>query len=69
MSNVLSKITINVNSPEGTSLRLIEVAHQYANKLQLNWTRISKEMLKGDHNHLVEVFNKYFNEYVTLVRK
>lgn len=61
-------IEIDLSGPDGNAFVLIGYAKQYARQLDLDYTQIQKEMTSGDYDHLIEVFDKYFGEYVTLYR-
>ena len=60
------KMVINLSGPDGKAINLVNIGHKIANKNRLNWTKISKEMMRGDYNHLLQVFENYFGNHVTL---
>jgi hypothetical protein len=43
-------------------------ATRFARQLNLDATQIREEMMAGDYEHLVAVFDKYFGDYVVLER-
>jgi hypothetical protein len=43
-------------------------AKNLAKKLGLNGNEITKEMMSGDYEHLLEVFDENFGMFVTLYR-
>jgi hypothetical protein len=43
-------------------------ASRFAKQLGLNGASIIEEMKSGDYENLVEVFDKYFGDYVILER-
>ena len=44
------------------------MAGKFAKQLGLDINVIRTEMMKGDYENLLNVFEKYFGEYVTLYR-
>ena len=59
---------IDLNGPEGNAFCLMGYAKSYARQLDINGDKIVAEMMAGDYDELVDVFDKYFGEYVTLYR-
>jgi N-acetyl-anhydromuramyl-L-alanine amidase AmpD len=47
---------------------LIGAANNLAKQLGLNGAEIKAEMMKGDYENLVNVFDKHFGHFVTLYR-
>jgi len=47
---------------------LLGKAKGYARRLGLDGSEIQAEMMKGDYEHLLEVFDKYFGAFVILER-
>jgi hypothetical protein len=43
-------------------------ATRFARQLNLDATQIREEMMAGDYEHLVAIFDKYFGDYVILER-
>jgi len=62
------KIEINLDGPNGNAFYLIGSARKYGKQLGLDVEKITDEMTSGDYENLVEVFDSYFGEYVTLYR-
>jgi len=62
-------IEIDLTGPEGNAVFLIGKARRIANHLGgMDTEKIVEEMTSGDYDNLVDVFEKYFGEYVTLYR-
>lgn len=63
-----TQIEIDLTGEEGNAFRLIALANRLAKQLELNSQEIQAEMMSGDYENLIEVFEKYFGEYVTMYR-
>ena len=63
-----ANLTIDLTGPEGNAFALLGYAKRFANQLNLDFTAVSAEMTAGDYENLVEVFDGYFGDYVTLYR-
>jgi hypothetical protein len=59
---------IDLTGPDGNAYALMGYATRFARQLNLDATQIREEMMAGDYEHLVAVFDKYFGDYVTLER-
>lgn len=59
---------IDITGPDGNAFVILGYAKKYAKQLELNWDQIQKEMTAGDYENLLQVFDKYFGEYVDLLR-
>ena len=62
---------IDLTGPQGNAFVLLGYAKQFARQLKLEDAEVRKivtEMQKGDYEHLVETFDKYFGEFVILER-
>jgi hypothetical protein len=59
---------IDLTGPDGNAFALIGYATKFARQLDLDSTQIREEMMSGDYENLVAVFDKYFGDYVTLER-
>ena len=67
-SEMSSEITIDLTGPEGNAFVLLGYAKRYAKQLELDGDDIIKDMTSGDYEHLLEVFDKHFGEFVILER-
>jgi hypothetical protein len=63
-----STIEIDLTGPQGNAFFLIGTASKLAKQLGLDSNEIQKEMMSGDYDNLVNVFDKHFGEFVTLYR-
>lgn len=61
-------IEIDLTGPDGNAFMLIGKAGNLAKQLGLDSKAIQSEMMKGDYEHLVGVFDKHFGHFVTLYR-
>tara|TARA_R110000868_G_scaffold134849_1_gene347095 strand:+ start:371 stop:586 length:216 start_codon:yes stop_codon:yes gene_type:complete len=59
---------IDLTGPDGNAYALMGYATRFARQLDLDSTQIREEMMSGDYENLVAVFDKYFGDYVTLER-
>ena len=64
----VSEIVIDLTGPEGNAFSLMGCAKKLSRQLGLNSSDITSEMMNGDYEHLLEVFDKYFGDYVVLER-
>ena len=58
-------IEIDLSGPDGNAFVLLGYAKTYAKQLGLDVDCIQDEMKSGDYENLIEVFDKYFGEFVT----
>jgi hypothetical protein len=61
-------IEIDLTGPQGNVFFLIGTAGNLAKQLGLDGARIKKEMMSGDYENAVNVFDKNFGSFVTLYR-
>ena len=61
-------IVIDLTGPDGNAFVLLGYAKRYAKQLGLDGKAIQNEMMQGDYEHLLEVFDKNFGDYVILER-
>lgn len=61
-------VEIDLTGPDGNAFNLIAVAGNLAKQLGLDKKKIQSEMMAGDYENLIKVFDKHFGEYVTLYR-
>ncbi len=61
-------IEIDLTGPDGNAFVLIGKAGSLAKQLGLDKSKIQAEMMGGDYENLVSVFDKHFGEFVTLYR-
>ena len=63
-----STIEIDLTGPDGNAFVLIGTASRLAKQLGLDADEIKTEMMSGDYENLIKVFDKHFGEFVTLYR-
>lgn len=63
-----SGIEIDLTGPNGNAFYLLGTAGNLAKQLGLNSKEIQSEMMKGDYENLINVFDKHFGHFVTLYR-
>jgi hypothetical protein len=64
-------IEIDLTGPEGNAFVLLGYAKRYAKQLgydPIAQQDIITEMMSGSYDELVDIFDKYFGDYVTLYR-
>ena len=62
------EVVIDLTGPEGNAFVLLGYAKQYGKQLGLDFKAIQEEMMSGDYEHLIEVFDREFGNYVVLER-
>jgi hypothetical protein len=61
-------IEIDLTGPQGNVFFLIGTAKNLAKQLGLDSAVIQKEMMSGDYENAVNVFDRHFGSFVTLYR-
>lgn len=61
-------LEIDLTGPDGNAFVLMGYASNLAKQLKKDENAIRKDMQSGDYEHLVEVFDREFGDYVTLYR-
>ena len=59
---------IDLTGPQGNAFYLLRVASKYARQLGLDSDEVINEMKSGDYEHLIEVFDSYFGDFIILER-
>ena len=62
------EIVIDLTGPDGNVFVLLGRAMQYAKQLDLDGDEIINEMQSSDYENAVQVFDKYFGSFVTLLK-
>jgi hypothetical protein len=65
---IASTPIIDLTGPQGNAFFLMGQVGQYARALGLDSDQIITEMKSGDYENLVQVFDRYFGDYVILER-
>ena len=61
-------IVIDLTGPDGNAFVLLGKAKQLARQLGLDGNVITNEMMSGDYENLLQVFDRYFGRLVILER-
>ena len=61
-------IEIDLTGPEGNAYSLMGYAKKLARQLDIDSRPIIEDMMSGDYEHLLEVFEEHFGSVVTLYR-
>lgn len=61
-------IEIDLTGPQGNAFYLLGTAKNLAKQLGLDSKKIMEEMMSGDYENLLQVFDKNFGSIVTLYR-
>jgi hypothetical protein len=61
-------VVIDLTGPEGNAFVLMAYAKRFAKQIGLDGDAIVTEMMESDYEHLVQVFDKHFGTFVTLLR-
>jgi hypothetical protein len=61
-------IEIDLTGPQGNAFFLLGTASNLAKQLGLDGKEIQAEMMKGDYENLLQVFDSYFGDFVVLYR-
>ncbi|MEJ6793063.1 MAG: hypothetical protein QNK89_10135 [Lacinutrix sp.] len=59
-------IIVDLTGPDGNAFALMGLANRLSK--QLGFKSPTEEMMKGDYEHLLEVFDKNFGDFVILER-
>ena len=61
-------IEIDLTGPQGNAFFLLGTAVNLSRQLGLSSEKICEEMKEGDYDHLINTFDKYFGDFVTLYK-
>ena len=62
------KIEIDLTGPQGNAFFLLGIARNLAKKFGMDSKKITSEMMSGDYENLIKVFDREFGSVVTLYR-
>lgn len=62
------KFEINLTGPQGNAYYLLAIAHDLSDRFDLDYSVVKREMMAGDYENLLQVFDNYFGEIVNLYR-
>jgi len=63
-----TEIVIDLTGPQGNAYALLGQAKILAKQLELDFDKISTDMMSGDYENLLQVFDANFGNYVVLER-
>ena len=63
-----STIEIDLTGPNGNAFYLLGTARKLSKQLGLDTEAIQTEMMSGNYENLLKVFDKHFGHFVTLYR-
>jgi len=58
---------IDITGPDGNAFMLIGQARQLAKQLDMDGNAIIEEMMAGDHESLLDTFEKHFGSFIELL--
>lgn len=61
-------IIVDLTGPEGNAYYLLGLAKTLSKQLYLNYEEIASQMMSGDYENLINVFDEHFGTYVILER-
>ena len=67
-SEMPSEIAIDLTGPDGNAFALMGYAKKFARQLGVDSEEIISNMMSGDYENLLEVFEENFGEFVILER-
>lgn len=62
------ELVIDLTGPDGNAFVLLGYAKRFCSQLNLDYTAIQNEMMSGDYENLLEVFDREFGDFVILER-
>ena len=62
------EIVIDLTGPDGNAFTLMGIASNLAKQLGKDGKAITEEMMAGDYEHLLSVFDREFGDFVILER-
>lgn len=63
-----SRIEIDLTGPDGNAFVLMGIAKNLAKQLKLDGEMITKEMMLGDYEDLLNTMERYFGDYIIMYR-
>ena len=61
-----SPIVIDITGPDGNAFAMMAYARRFARQLGIDSNKVIGEMMSGDYENLINVFDGYFGDYVIL---
>ena len=66
--NTIGPVVIDLTGPDENAFALMGYAKRFGKQMGLNTDEIIDEMMMGDYENLVQVFDKHFGSVVILER-
>ena len=63
-----NKVEIDLTGEQGNVFYLIGQASRFSDMMGLNTKKIINDMMSGDYENAIQVFDKHFGHFVTLLR-
>lgn len=63
-----SPLIVDLTGPDGNAFVLLSMAKRWARDLQLDFKSIRDDAMSGDYEHLLEVLDNHFGDYVIFER-
>jgi hypothetical protein len=63
-----SRIEIDLTGPDGNAFALMGIAKNLAKQLKLDGEMITKEMMLGDYEDLLNTMERYFGDHIIMYR-
>ena len=61
-------IVIDLTGPDGNAFAMMGYARKLARQLDIDSNKVIGEMMSGNYENLITVFDSYFGDYVILER-
>lgn len=61
-------LEIDLTGPAGNAFAILGVAKSFAKQCGHNWDSIEADMTSGDYEHLLEVFDGLYGDFVVMYR-
>lgn len=62
------RIEVDLTGPDGNAFVLMGIARNLAKQLKLDGEMITKEMMLGDYEDLLQTMENYFGDYIIMYR-
>ena len=62
------RIEIDLTGPDGNAFVLMGIARNLAKQLKLDGEMITKEMMLGNYEDLLQTMENYFGDYIIMYR-
>lgn len=65
----MSKREIDLSGPDGNAHSLMGIARMWGKQIGLDTKAIINDMMSGNYEHLLDVFEEQFGDYVELINR